>query len=498
MVHYTFFGYMLAVAIIMLLCTIGYRLFLERFTQPQFNRVALLSIYLISLLIPVFISLFPDTSVTGTIGTGQLDFLGLVPDGDVETIKTGFSFPSIMGSISRVYLGGMIIGLILTIVSMLNLLILKRKAKIKAINGTEVYVHDNERMSSFSWMNKIFIYKGALEEQENNLDILISHERAHLDRGHWIDLAVAQLVLIFQWFNPAAWFIRKELQRVHEYESDHSVLKSGIDEKTYQMLLIRNISGNRYSGLTDGLNNCSLKKRIIMMKKTKFSKSWLLRGIVVGGFAILGGLIIHIPAVATTLTSREEPEIKVVKVSTEPRNTVVVSGEGISNGDYRVFVDGKEISREEMSQINPDDITKITVKKDTDPGEVLIETKEGAGRYSTISIDNPQVGTIVKDKIAEYEGGMSGLMNDLIKNTKYPEEAVKAKIEGAVVVRFQVNPNGTMSNYEIVNSANPLLDNAALAAVKNLPGKWKPVEVDGKPVASLFTLPVNFKLSSGK
>ena len=90
--------------------------------------------------------------------------------------------------------------------------------------------------------------------------MLISHEKAHLDSDHWIDLAVAQMVIIFQWFNPAAWFVRKELQRIHEYEADELVLKSGIEEKDYQMFLIQNISGNRYTGLTDGLNNCSLKK----------------------------------------------------------------------------------------------------------------------------------------------------------------------------------------------------------------------------------------------
>ena len=100
----------------------------------------------------------------------------------------------------------------------------------------------------------------------------------------------------------------------------------------------------------------------------------------------------------------------------------------------------------------------------------------------------------VTDKMAEYIGGQSQLLRDLSETIVYPEEAQKQHIEGRVVVRFQINTNGTLSNCEVAYSQNPMLDEAALKAVESLPGKWEPAELDGKPVASVFNLPVTFKL----
>lgn len=40
----------------------------------------------------------------------------------------------------------------------------------------------------------------------------------------------------FHRFNPAVWLVKRELQDVHEYEADASVLYQGIDAKRYQLL----------------------------------------------------------------------------------------------------------------------------------------------------------------------------------------------------------------------------------------------------------------------
>ena len=370
------------------------------------------------------------------------------------------------------------------------------------IADVEVYVHDNEKLSYFSWCNKIFLFEGSLNSELKDLQMLVAHEKAHLDKGHWMDLALAQIILIFQWFNPAAWYMRRELQRIHEYEADESVLKSGIDEKDYQMLLIQNISGSRYSGLTDGLNNCSLKKRIIMMKKTKFKKDWVTRGIAVCGFAVVGGLIIHIPAVAEVLETSPQSNESIAK-------TIVIKGEEKEQSDennVEYYVDGLKTQKEELASVDPNTIKEINIDKSTDNPKVEITSKKAPDMEDIDKIDFSQYkkkGLVenypdaygVTDKLAEYEGGQSQLLKDLIETMVYPEEAKEQKIEGKVVVRFQINTNGTLSNCEVAYSQNPLLDEAALKAVENLPGKWQPAEVDGKPVASVFNIPVTFKLS---
>jgi beta-lactamase regulating signal transducer with metallopeptidase domain len=76
-----------------------------------------------------------------------------------------------------------------------------------------------------------------------------------------------------QWFNPAAWLLRQELQNIHEYEADDTVLSQGINAKEYQLLIIKKAVGARLYSLANSLNHSSLKKRLTMMMKEK-SHPW--------------------------------------------------------------------------------------------------------------------------------------------------------------------------------------------------------------------------------
>lgn len=77
-------------------------------------------------------------------------------------------------------------------------------------------------------------------------------------------------------------------------------------------------------------------------------------------------------------------------------------------------------------------------------------------------------------------------------NPEYPEIAKRARIEGIVVLDAIINKDGTVGNIKVLRSLNPLLDQAAIQAVK----KWKyiPGKVNGKPVTSYLTVTVRFIL----
>ncbi len=78
-------------------------------------------------------------------------------------------------------------------------------------------------------------------------------------------------------------------------------------------------------------------------------------------------------------------------------------------------------------------------------------------------------------------------------NTRYPAAAQKAGIEGRVIVSFIVEPNGSVSNVEIVRSVDTDLDQEALRVVGQMP-KWKPGKQDGRTVRVKFHLPIKFML----
>ena len=447
MIHYSFIGFMLASAIIMLACIAAYRLFLENKVLPKTNRLILLSIYGISFIFPLIIACLPNSSQSTGIEIGQLQFAGIKGNVMENETMSQTIIPNIFQWIDRIYLTGLFIIFVFTVLTVGYLLVILGSSRKIEIAGIEVHVHGNRKLSSFTWCNKIFLYKDALTSTGADLRMLVSHEKAHLERAHWIDLALAQIILIFQWFNPAAWFMRKELQRIHEYEADSDVLDTGVNEKDYQMLLIQNISGSRYSGLTDGLNNCSLKTRIIMMKKTKFKKDRVARGLAVFGFAVLGGLIIHIPAVADVVSTRiETPSFQ---EAPEPSDAEIASG-------YRG--DTSDKSYEEFRE-----------------GDV----------YRAAEIMPMYAGSPEPFKLLE----------DLMRTMKYPENAEKNKIQGRVVVRFTVFKDGKVGDFKVVRSVDPELDNEAITAIKNLPNTWTPGTINGKAVNCYFNLPVTFRLS---
>ena len=55
------------------------------------------------------------------------------------------------------------------------------------------------------------------------------------------------------------WLLRRELRDIHEYEADEAVISSGIDAKSYQLLLIRKAVGGRWYSIANSFNHSNLK-----------------------------------------------------------------------------------------------------------------------------------------------------------------------------------------------------------------------------------------------
>lgn len=109
--------------------------------------------------------------------------------------------------------------------------------------------------------------------------------------------------------------------------------------------------------------------------------------------------------------------------------------------------------------------------------------------------DAPVTGEVYEtvDKMPEFPGGMTGLMQHLSKNIRYPAEAHTNNIQGRVVVSVIINTEGKVTNAKIVQSVAPSLDAEALRVTGTMPD-WIPGTKDGKPVNVKYTFPVVFRL----
>ena len=93
------------------------------------------------------------------------------------------------------------------------------------------------------------------------------------------------------------------------------------------------------------------------------------------------------------------------------------------------------------------------------------------------------------EQMPEFPGGMSAMIDFLQTNLKYPEDAIKQKVGGRVMVMFVVETDGSLSNVRVARKVFPSLDAEAVRVVKAMP-KWKPGKEKDRPVRVNFTLPV--------
>ena len=94
------------------------------------------------------------------------------------------------------------------------------------------------------------------------------------------------------------------------------------------------------------------------------------------------------------------------------------------------------------------------------------------------------------EQMPEFNGNVVKYLSD---NIKYPDAALKAGIEGRVVVKFVVNELGAVKNPIIMRGLSPECDSEAVRVVSAMPN-WKPGRHAGKPVSVYYNLPISFRL----
>jgi TonB family protein len=103
-----------------------------------------------------------------------------------------------------------------------------------------------------------------------------------------------------------------------------------------------------------------------------------------------------------------------------------------------------------------------------------------------------QVFTIV-EQMPSFVGGNDSLKAYLVRNIKYPEQAIKDSIQGRVFVTFVVNSNGEVKQTKVLRGVNEELNQEAIRVVSSMPN-WEPGKQNGKKVSVQYNLPINFIL----
>ena len=94
----------------------------------------------------------------------------------------------------------------------------------------------------------------------------------------------------------------------------------------------------------------------------------------------------------------------------------------------------------------------------------------------------------------KFPGGDEARMKFLQDNIVYPKVARETGLEGMVIVAFVVEPDGSITNVEIVRGRAPSLDEEAIRVTKKMP-KWTPGKQRGKNVRVRYRMPIRFSLN---
>ena len=89
-------------------------------------------------------------------------------------------------------------------------------------------------------------------------------------------------------------------------------------------------------------------------------------------------------------------------------------------------------------------------------------------------------------------GGVAAPRLEAKVEPQYTEAARAAKIQGTVALMVDIDPQGAATNFEVIRSLEPGLDQKAIEAVQQW--RFKPGAKDGAPVTVRATIEVNFRL----
>ena len=108
-------------------------------------------------------------------------------------------------------------------------------------------------------------------------------------------------------------------------------------------------------------------------------------------------------------------------------------------------------------------------------------------------VTDPNAPLILVEQMPEFPGGQEAMFAYISKELKYPEEAIDKKAEGAVIISFVVERDGSIGEAKVLRGLGGGCSEEALRVVKGMPS-WKPGMQGGKVVRTSYNLPIRFKL----
>ncbi|SFC85375.1 M56 family metallopeptidase [Algibacter pectinivorans] len=420
---------------------------------------------------------------------------------------------------------------IFKLIKLLKLLFKNPKCKYGNVFIVSVLKSD----MAFSFFNYIFL--GALLNKTNR-DTVLKHEMVHVKQKHTLDLLFFELLRIAFWFNPLTYIYQNRIMSLHEYIADAQVVKNQNKNQYYQNLLSQVFDTKNISFINPFFKQSLIKKRIIMLQKSKSKQVKLFK------YALLIPMLIAMlvytscmetnPATTIGNTSNEEiqqktpliTKVKALKHQIEIQGDVneaeerglkllldAVKGEGFNQALVKDIQDyTTKGSQTDLTKKIAEVFKQIQVQGDINENEDL-EIKKLLVFTSDNGFEDPFFADIIKhldvpfgiiDQVPVFPGCEDLTVEEQKKcmskniamhinknfNTKLAD-SLNLKGKQRINVIFKISVDGDVVGVRS-RSEHPELEKEAIRVVKTLP-RFKPGEHKGKQVNVPYSLPIIFQ-----
>ncbi|WP_299243313.1 peptidylprolyl isomerase [uncultured Aquimarina sp.] len=390
--------YVIQTILFQIIFLLAYDLFHKKDTFFTVNRVYLLGTSALSLTLP-FIKVksiqetIPDDYAinlpTVFIGENTINnnVIEVVKSTSVQTLDINWWLV--------LYTIGVLIAVFMFFRKILTIRSLKKNSIKGSVNHYPVRVLINSK-DAFTFWNTIYI-GNQLSDSEK--DQILVHEIVHLKQKHTLDLIWFEVIKIFFWFNPMIYSYHSRIIALHEYISDASAIKLLGKREYYEQLLNTNFQTNNVKFANNFFNHKLLKKRIIMLQKTKSKTNAKLKYLA----------IIPLVGVMVTFTAFSQKAVSLANISSEKITNEIhelTNSLSIEETDNRITEKEESIINNSIvdNNTNEKEVSKTAVEQ---PGnESILKSIQTTNRDSLSKVDQKIVNQLLEIK------------NDVINNGK--------------------------------------------------------------------------------
>ena len=383
---------LLKINLVLLLFAATYYLVLRRLTFYVLNRCFLV-------LGIVFSSAYPFIDLTEFFH--QQEVVAYLPELNQKAsdlVPTGF-FINNWPVLSAVFYLGVLFMTIRLSLQFISLYKIHKKSNPNTVANYKVRTL-NESVSPFSFWQNIYVNPSLHTEKE--LDTILAHETVHVKQWHSVDIILAELSVVFYWFNPGVWLMKKAVKENLEFITDQKILKKGIDRKTYQYSLLGVGQLNSSVAIVNNFNISDLKKRIQMMNVKRSSRITLSR-------YALALPVLLVTTLAFTVSKKE------IKANLPQLDTIIpqLADKEERPKEVTPFITTKRAKRSTKAQeikTKPDTVFKIRELVNT----IFIKRDSGAiGKLTATEL--AAMMTAMKEKVNSFTDGNKPLTNGKVE-----------------------------------------------------------------------------------